>query len=209
MPLEATVDIYGAEAAERMYGQVVPVPQERVVETPEGAMVSLAGREFTFFDTPGHARHHVVIRDGRTGHLFVGDTFGLSYREADRGARQFSFPTTSPSQFDPPTLHGSIDRLVGLAPEAVYVTHFGRLTEISRLAADLHRLIDAHVALAHRLQGAGGERHAGLVAGVREILVAEARRQEWALSEGELADVFALDIELNAQGLEVWLDSAG
>lgn len=207
--MAATVDIYGAEAAERMYGHVVPVPRERVVETPEGAMVSLAGRELAFFDTPGHARHHVVIRDGRTGHLFAGDTFGLSYREADRGARQFSFPTTSPSQFDPPTLHDSIARVVGLEPEALYVTHFGRLSDIPRLAADLHRLIDAHVELAHHCRDAGAERHARLVAGVRDLLVAEARRQNWALSDGELVDVFALDIELNAQGLEVWLDSSG
>lgn len=207
--MSATVDIYGAEAAERMYGKVLPVPRARVIETPEGTALLLAGREFAFFDTPGHARHHVVVRDARTGHIFVGDTFGLSYRETDRGARQFSFPTTSPSQFDPPTLHRSIDRLVGLAPEAVYVTHFGKLTDISRLAGDLHRLIDAHVALAHRLRGAGTERHAGLVAGVREILVAEARRQDWALSEEKLADVFALDIELNAQGLGVWLDAVG
>ena len=207
--MAATVDIYGAEAAERMYGQVVPVPSERVVETPEGATVSLAGREFAFFETPGHARHHVVIRDGRTGHLFVGDTFGLSYREADRGARQFSFPTTSPSQFDPPALHDSIARVVGLAPEALYVTHFGRLSDIPRLAADLHRLIDAHVGLAHRCRDTGAERHARLVAGVRDLLVAEARCQNWALSGGKLVDVFALDIELNAQGLEVWLDSAG
>jgi hydroxyacylglutathione hydrolase len=203
--MAATVDIYGADAAERMYGRVLPIPRERVIETPEGATVSLAGREFAFYDTPGHARHHVVVRDGRTGHLFAGDTFGLSYRELDLGSRQFAFPTTSPSQFDPPVLHASMERMLALAPEAVYVTHFGRLADVPRLASDLHRLIDSHVELALSARDAGARRHAVLVAGVRELLVAEALRQDWTLSERELLEVFALDIELNAQGLAAWL----
>jgi hypothetical protein len=43
---------------------------------------------------------------------------------------------------------------------------------------------------------------------VRSLVVAEARRQGSTLSEAELIDVFALDIELNAQGLSVWLEQA-
>jgi len=42
-----------------------------------------------FLDTPGHARHHVAILDTRSGHVFAGDVFGLSYREMDQGGRQF------------------------------------------------------------------------------------------------------------------------
>ncbi len=205
--MAATVEIYGADAARHMYGEVVPIPSARVIETPDGATVSLAGREFGFLDTPGHARHHVVVRDGRTGHVFAGDLFGLSYRKLDLGARQFVFPTTSPSQFDPPVLHASIERVLALSPGAAYVTHFGRLTDVSRLAADLHRLIDAHVDLARRARDSGAALHARLTEGVRDLLAAEARRQGWTLSASELLEVFALDIELNAQGLAAWLDS--
>jgi glyoxylase-like metal-dependent hydrolase (beta-lactamase superfamily II) len=203
----ATVEIYGAEATQRIYGDVPPVPRERVLETPEGAAISLAGRELAFIDAPGHARHHVVVRDARTGHVFAGDTFGLSYRELDRDGRQFSFPTTSPSQFDPPALHRSIDRIASLAPQAVYVTHFGRLRDIARLAADLHRLIDAHADLALENARAGRQRHANLTAGITQIVLAEARRQGWRLPEKDVLEVFKFDIELNAQGLGAWLDS--
>ena len=114
--LAATVAIYGEEETRRIYGEILPVPRERVIETPEGATLRLAGRELLFLDAPGHARHHVVVRDGETGHIFAGDTFGLSYRELDQDGRQFSFPTTSPSQFDPPALHRSIDRMLALGP---------------------------------------------------------------------------------------------
>jgi glyoxylase-like metal-dependent hydrolase (beta-lactamase superfamily II) len=203
----ATVEIYGAAATERIYGTVLPVPQERIVPTEEGSRVLLAGRALEFYDTPGHARHHVVLRDTRTGHVFAGDTFGLSYRELDRDGLQFSFPTTSPSQFDPPALHRSIERIVTLGPAAIYVTHFGQLRDVPRLAADVHRLIDAHAELALKYADSGRERHASLTCGVSEIVRAEAVRQSWKLPANDALEVFKLDIELNAQGLEAWLDS--
>jgi glyoxylase-like metal-dependent hydrolase (beta-lactamase superfamily II) len=206
--LAATVRIYGEETTRRVYGEVLPVPAARVLETPEGAHISLAGRELQFFDAPGHARHHVVVRDARTGHLFAGDTFGLSYRELDCEGRQFSFPTTSPSQFDPPALQRSIGRMLALEPRAIYVTHFGQVRDPVRLGADLHRLIDAHVALAERFRDAGAQRNALLKKGIAELLRGESRRQGWALSDDELMRVFAIDVDLNAQGLEAWLDSA-
>ena len=207
--LAATVAIYGEQQTRRLYGDIVPVPRERVVETPEGTTLRLAGRELLFLDAPGHARHHVVVRDAATGHIFAGDTFGLSYRELDQDGRQFSFPTTSPSQFDPPALHRSIDRMLSFAPPALYVTHFGRLTNLAALAADLHRLIDAHAELGERHRHAGGARKGLLIEGVRSLVLAERARQNWRLPSEKVLEVFALDIELNAQGLESWLVTEG
>ena len=207
--LAATVAIYGAEQTRRVYGEVLAVPAARIVETGEGATLRLAGRELLFLDAPGHARHHVVVRDGKTGHFFAGDTFGLSYRELDRDGRQYAFPTTSPSQFDPVALHRSIDRMLSFGPQALYVAHFGRLTNLTVLAADLHRLIDAHAALGKRHRHAGAERKHLLIEGVRSLVLAERERQDWRLSREKTLEVFALDIELNAQGLENWLDSEG
>jgi len=206
--LAATVAIYGEPQTRRIYGEVLPVAAGRVIETPEGATLRWQGREFLFLDTPGHALHHVAVRDSASGHFFAGDTFGFSYRETDVGPRQSAFPTTSPSQFDPQALHRSIDRLMSFRPEAVYVTHFGQVRDLARLAADLHRLIDAHARLGERSREAGAERHERLKEGVAAIVLAERERQGWRLSEDETLRVFALDIELNAQGLAAWLDRA-
>jgi glyoxylase-like metal-dependent hydrolase (beta-lactamase superfamily II) len=205
----ATVSIYGEEETRRLYGEILPVPRERVLETPEGATLRLAGRELLCLDAPGHARHHVVLRDAVTGHFFAGDTFGISYRELDQDGRQFSFPTTSPSQFDPPALHRSIERMLSYGPGTLYVTHFGRLTDLTALAADLHRLIDAHAELGERHRRAGAERKRLLAEGVRALVLAERARHGWRLPSEKVLEVFALDIELNAQGLESWLDSEG
>ncbi|HUN69836.1 MAG TPA: MBL fold metallo-hydrolase [Burkholderiales bacterium] len=205
----ATVAIYGEAETRRVYGEILPVPAARVIETPEGTVLRLAGRELLFLDAPGHARHHVVVRDARSGHVFAGDTFGLSYRELDQDGRQYSFPTTSPSQFDPAALHRSIDRMLALEPGAIYVTHFGRLTDLPRLARDLHRLIDAHAGLAERFRSAGAERKRLLKEGVSDLVLAERERQEWRFPREKVLEIFALDIELNAQGLESWLDAEG
>jgi len=204
--MAATVEIYGAQATERVYGTVLPVAAERVIETPEGAEIALAGRVLEFFDAPGHARHHVVVRDTRSGHLFAGDSFGLSYRALDRERRPSVFPTTSPTQFDPGALHATLERMLALAPEAVYVAHFGQVRDVPRLGADLHRLIDAHVAVAERCRGEGAARLERLKAGVAELVRAEALRQGWTLDADALMQLFAIDIELNAQGLAAWLD---
>ncbi|MEW5863858.1 MAG: MBL fold metallo-hydrolase [Pseudomonadota bacterium] len=205
--LAATAAIYGEAQMRRVYGEVVPVEPGRIIETPEGSSVSLAGRELRFFDAPGHARHHVIVRDGRTGHLFAGDCFGLSYRELDVDGRQSVFPTTSPSQFDPEALAATLDRILALAPAAVYVAHFGRVREVPRLAADLKRLVAAHAALARTHRRAGAERFRLLKEGVSALVLAERAWQGWTLSERETLELFALDIELNAQGLAAWLDA--
>ena len=109
-------------------------------------------------------------------------------------------------QFDPAAMHASIDRLLALRPEAIYITHYGQLRDVPRLGADLHRLVDAHVDAALRHGGAGAGRHAGIKSALAEILLAEARRQGWRMASDALLELMAVDLELNAQGLCAWLD---
>jgi glyoxylase-like metal-dependent hydrolase (beta-lactamase superfamily II) len=207
--IEGTIAVYGEAHTRAVYGDIVPVPERRVMIMDDSARLALNGRELSFFDTPGHARHHFCIHDSRSNHVFAGDTFGLAYRELEVDGRRSVFPTTSPVQFDPPALHQSVERIRALQPEAVYVTHFGQVREIERLAADLHRLIDAHVALGHRYRGPAEQRHAYLKSGLEQLVLQEAERGRWPLGQAQLLDLFATDIELNAQGLAIWLDADG
>lgn len=202
-----TVGVYGEAATRRMYGDILPVPAARIVETPHASSIRLNGREFEFLDTPGHCRHHVAIRDATSGHIFAGDVFGLSYREMDQDGRQFIIPTTSPAQFDPEPYHRSVDLILGLAPAAVYVTHYSQVLDIAAKGAVLHRLIDAQAELALSVRDAGETRAALLQAGVARIVLAEARRWGSRLSDERVLDIYVNDVELNAQGLGHWLDS--
>lgn len=205
--IEGASAVYGEAHVRAMYGDLAAVPQERVRVMEHGSCARLAGRELRFFDTPGHARHHLCIHDQRSGHVFAGDSFGLGYREFQVDGRCSVFPTTSPVQFDPPALHCSIDLIAGLQPAAVYLTHFGQVRGVERLAGDLHRLIDAHVALARAARDAGAARHQRLKAGVEALVLEEAGRQGWRLTRDAVLEIMETDIELNAQGLGVWLDA--
>lgn len=207
--MQATRDVYGVDEATRMYGDIRPVPAERVIEAVDGHTVALAGRTLTFHDTPGHARHHNCVHDATTGHLFTGDLFGLSYRELDRDGRQFVFPATTPTQFDPAAFHASIERMTALRPEALYLTHYGKVGDVPRIAADLLRLVDAHADLGRRCAviDERAARIAALRTGVRRIAGDEAARQPWGIGPERIDDVLSIDIRLNADGLESWIAS--
>lgn len=203
--VEGTVGVYGREATRRLYGDVLPVDPARIIEATHELEIDLAGRRLLCLDTPGHARHHIAVVDGKTGHIFTGDSFGISYRQLDTGGRQFIFLTATPVQFEPEAMHASIDLLASYRPHAAYLTHFGRITDIPAHATALHRLVDAHAAIALREKDAGAERLTRIRAGLSDLLLDEVRRFGCPLAEPEILDIFANDLDLNAQGLEVWL----
>jgi glyoxylase-like metal-dependent hydrolase (beta-lactamase superfamily II) len=199
--------VYGEDYVRRVYGEIIPVPPERIVEAVDGHVVSLAGRELLCLDTPGHARHHVCYLDRRTGGIFSGDMFGLSYREHDVDGRAFIFPTTTPTQFEPAAMHASIDRLLSFKPDAIYLTHYGRVGDVERLGADLHRRLDEMVAMALEVEGMTGEaRHAELKRALTSHLLGELKAHGCPLPAADVLEIWATDLDLNAQGLEVWLD---
>lgn len=206
---EGTAAVYGAERAFEFYGHLVPVPAERIVPASDGLEFDLGARRFRVFDTPGHALHHICIWDAGAQAFFTGDAFGLSYRELDVDGRAFVVPTTTPTQFDPEAMHASIDRLLSMRPQAMYLTHYGRVVDVERLGADLHRLIDTMVAVARAARGEGVARHVEILAGLEQVMREEAARQNWALDEEQALELLRMDLELNAQGLGVWLDRPG
>jgi glyoxylase-like metal-dependent hydrolase (beta-lactamase superfamily II) len=197
--------VYGAEEMARSYGSVTPVPADRLVESRDGMTVELAGRPLLIADTPGHARHHHCVWDEATRGWFTGDTFGISYREFDTADGAWALPSSTPVQFDPPALAGSIERLLATRPEAMYLTHYGRLGRPSRVAAQLQTQIAGMVEIGLRLRGAA-DRHAALKHALCALYLTSLAEHGWAGTADQATALLALDIELNAQGLAVWLD---
>ena len=203
----ATAAVYGAEAFHALYGVLVPVPAERVVEAPDGFAIDLGERPLRMLDAPGHAKHHFVVHDVASRGFFTGDAFGLSYRETDGAAGPFMFPTTTPVQLDPPAYHATLERMLAERPERMYLAHYGMLEgDIPARAAALRRGLDEHVRRALAVP-AGPGRHRDLLASLEEQLVEDLGRHGSGLSRAAAVELFAGDLELNAQGLEVWLDA--
>jgi len=201
----ATIAVYGQQAFEHLYGKLLPVPRERVRETPDGERLALGLSELRILHTPGHALHHQVLFDAEARAVFSGDTFGVSYRELDRAPGAFVMPTTTPTQFDPEQLAASVRLIADLDPESVYMTHFGRVTGIPRLAAALLEQIERFVALAREHAVAEG-RHGQIRAAMRDYVVSRAEAHGIADAATTIESVLGADLELNTQGLVAWLE---
>ena len=199
--------VYGADEMERSYGPLQPIDASRVDIAADYHTIDLAGRPLLCIDAPGHARHHMVIHDAKSRSFFTGDTFGLSYREFDTERGPYILPTTSPVQFEPDALHASIDRMLSFDPEQMFLTHFGRIGDVRRCGADLHALIDRMVVSA-RAHAHDDDRHERIKEALGSLYVGRTMAHGCALSSAEVRELLAMDIELNAQGLEVWLDKA-
>lgn len=200
--------VYGEAEMQRSYGKLVPVPAERAEASHDEQVLMLAGRPLRIIDSPGHAKHHHAIWDERSRSWFTGDTFGLSYRGFDIDGRAWVLPTSTPVQFEPDALKATVARLLAAEPVAMQVTHYGRIggsaAEVRRLAEEMLAQVDEMVALAESLHGAP-DRHERLKAGLLDGYLARLRAHGHAAG-ADAADWLAMDAELNAQGLEVWLD---
>jgi glyoxylase-like metal-dependent hydrolase (beta-lactamase superfamily II) len=196
--------VYGDALFERLYGDIVPIDAARVVVTKDGDRVELAGRPFEFIHTPGHALHHQCIVDLNHSAVFTGDTFGLSYREFDTAQGAFIVPTTTPTQFDPEQLIASIDRIASFAPESAYLMHYGRVTGVPKLAADLKAQVLQFVQIARRSAGLPDVKGA-IEKEMRDLWICLARKHGVTLPDAHIDALLKDDLDLNAQGLVAWL----
>ena len=196
--------VYGAAHFRAHYGVVRPVEAARVRSVAAGERIALGARSFEFLHTPGHALHHVALFDAASRAVFTGDTFGLSYREFDTARGAFVFATTSPTQFDPAQLHDSVDRLLALAPEVAYLTHYSRVGDLAKLGADLHDDIEACVRIA--MDCATAPDPAALIRPrLHAHLAARLDAHGCPLDAAQRQALLDGDVILNADGLVAWL----
>ncbi|RPF53878.1 MBL fold metallo-hydrolase [Aquisalibacillus elongatus] len=115
--------VYGDQFDE-LFDPVLPVPEDRLIEEGEGDTLDLGSRVLTFYDTPGHAKHHVSIHDSFSNGIFTGDTIGVYYPQAE--GLNFVLPSTSPNQFDPEAMLNSLEKIERLEVKQIYFGHYGR-----------------------------------------------------------------------------------
>ncbi|RLU00956.1 MBL fold metallo-hydrolase [Ketobacter sp.] len=202
------IAVYGADQFARVYGDVIPVDADRVQAMEDGAQVNLGDRVLTFHDTPGHARHHFCVQDALSNGLFTGDTFGLAYPELATAAGPFIIPTTTPVQFDPQALQQSIKRLLALQPERMFLTHYGVVEHPAPLGSALIEQIGAYLEIAARARREPTEQwEPFLRQQLTDYTFARAGHHGCTLDTDALQRVLGMDMELNAQGLAVWMRS--
>jgi glyoxylase-like metal-dependent hydrolase (beta-lactamase superfamily II) len=133
--------LYGNDLP-RLFGEIVPVPSERVQILHDGDVVELGSRRLIAVDTPGHARHHHAYWDPQARDLFTGDVAGVALP----GSRYVRAPTPPP-EIDIPAWHASLARLRMLRPRRLLLTHFGAHKWVEELLNQLDARLDVAVEL--------------------------------------------------------------
>ena len=147
--------LYG-DAMERLWGEIVPVPEENVRALAGGEAV--LGLRVAY--TPGHASHHVCYLHEETGTAFVGDVAAVLIP-----ATNLVVPPTPPPDIDVEAWLDSIDLVEGWTPERLAVTHFGAIDSPAEHLAVVRERLAEEAQLARELdEGAYEERHRALVA---------------------------------------------
>ena len=202
--IKGTEAVYGVEQTRAMYGDIQPIDASRCDVPDDEQWFELHGRKMQTLYTEGHALHHYCLNDPISRGVFTGDSFGVSYRELDTAAGELVFPTSTPTHFDPDAAHVSVDRIMGCDPLQLYLTHYSRVRDLDRLAADMHTGIDAYVEIALANKDADD-----LQAAIQPAMADYLKGLAWAhgFNGGEeaLQSILEIDILLNTKGLVSWL----
>jgi glyoxylase-like metal-dependent hydrolase (beta-lactamase superfamily II) len=147
--------LYGG-AMERLWGEIVPVPEENVKPLSGGETV--LGMRVAY--TPGHASHHVCYLHEESGMAFVGDVAAVSIPGTN-----LIVPPTPPPDIQIETWLDSIGIVEGWQPERLGLTHFGAIEDPAPHLATVRERLREEAALAKELSEEDYERrHRELVA---------------------------------------------
>lgn len=200
--IAGAIAVYGEANYKKLYGEIIPIDSSRVIEADDNFILDFEGRELKFIDTPGHARHHFCIWDEITGSMFTGDTFGVSYREFDKGNEVYIFPSTSPVQFDPEALIKSIEKLITYRPKRVCLTHFSAIDPTNKV---VDQLIDGIHFVSSLAKEYASHREAEEI--IEDEMMSYFLKGIKKVGNDDLEfcrDRLKLDVEINTQGLIYW-----
>ncbi|HKH17732.1 MAG TPA: MBL fold metallo-hydrolase [Solirubrobacteraceae bacterium] len=135
--------LYGGEQElARLWGDVVPVPERNLRVLVGGETVL---DRFRVEYTPGHASHHVSFLHEPSGTAFVGDVAGVRIPPSE-----YVMAPTPPPDIDVEAWDRSLDVVAGWAPEALALTHFGRVDDVAPHIEAMRERLHEIVGLAAR-----------------------------------------------------------
>jgi glyoxylase-like metal-dependent hydrolase (beta-lactamase superfamily II) len=160
--LQSAERIYGDDM-QRLWGRVVPVPEENLRVLKGGEVITAGGRELEVTYTPGHASHHVVFLDRSDGTAYVGDVGGVRIPPCD-----FIRPPTPPPDIDVEAWEASIDKVAAMTPSSLALTHFGDVDDSLPYLERMKERLREQAELVRRLLEELGDTEAAASAFVEE-----------------------------------------
>ncbi|MCZ0702661.1 glyoxylase-like metal-dependent hydrolase (beta-lactamase superfamily II) [Natronobacillus azotifigens] len=143
--------VYG-EKFDALFDPIVAVPKERLISKKDGETLKIgANRTLTFYDTPGHAKHHFSIHDSHSNGMFTGDTLGILYPISITEGEECVLPSTSPNQFDPEAMLASLRKIEQLEVATIYFGHYGKSDNPNAVYQQLRYWLPKYVQVAEEV----------------------------------------------------------
>ncbi|MDQ0255236.1 glyoxylase-like metal-dependent hydrolase (beta-lactamase superfamily II) [Evansella vedderi] len=192
------------EKFDTLFEPVIPIPEDRLREMKDQETLQLSlGRTLTFYDTPGHAKHHFSIYDNVTETFFTGDTIGIRYPSIERQGISFYLPSTSPNQFNPDDMLHSLRRIENIQPKQIAFGHFGISKETEKIYSEIRKWIPIFIDNGVRVVNKGGKWEE-----LRDILMDEIKKElsSYGLEKDDsVYDIIDLDVTISAMGVMDYL----
>jgi len=134
--LKSASRIYG-DRMEELWGEVRPVPEDRIITLEGGEEIEAAGGVLAAHYTPGHAYHHLAFHEPGSGMLFAGDVGGVRMP-----GQSYVKPPTPPPEVDIKAWKGSIETIRKLDPGFICPTHFGCYQDVGRHLGELEQRLE-------------------------------------------------------------------
>ncbi|MGE7764312.1 MBL fold metallo-hydrolase [Peribacillus sp. NPDC096540] len=128
-----------AEEFNKLFNPILPIPHDKmIIKQDRESLQTSDSSTLTFYDTPGHANHHLSIFDSVSKGMFSGDTVGIYYRELHEDGIEFYLPSTSPNQFNPEAMLAATDLYASIGVERIYFGHYGVSEDPNEVYKQLH-----------------------------------------------------------------------
>jgi glyoxylase-like metal-dependent hydrolase (beta-lactamase superfamily II) len=147
--LPSALRLYGSQL-EALFGTMEGVPADRLNAVEHGAPLRFGGLEVVGWHTPGHARHHVAWQVA--DEIATGDVAGVRMAGSSH-----VLPPMPPPDIDLAAWHASLDRLRGLEPRRLLLTHFGGFDDAGRHLDELEQRLQRWAAIAEEVVRDGGD----------------------------------------------------
>jgi len=129
--IASATQLYG-DQMESLWGEFAPVPAGAVTVLEGGELLRVAGHDLEVMYTPGHAQHHVSYLDRASRIALVGDVGGCRTT-----GMTTVMPPTPPPDIDLDLWERSLARILDWQPSALFLTHFGPVTDVAAHCATL------------------------------------------------------------------------
>ena len=186
-----------AEELPRLFGEILPVPQENLRVLRGGETLSLGSSKLDVAYTPGHASHHVSFFDHQEGLGFTGDTAGIRIQNGP-----YIMPAAPPPDIDLELWDKSFEAILERRPQRLFLTHFGFAENPPQHIADFRERLHRWASITGKILISSGDDDAALQSFLMET---RAEMDRYLAHDDAEQHAFAAGLPLSFLGLARYL----